>query len=128
MSTDIDRWRTPVGKGSAALPDAACCSPLTAPTMSSDEADITARVFKALADAHRVRILNLLGNSSEAVCVCDISGHIGLTQPTTSFHLKKLASAGLLERQQRGTWAYYSIKSEVIANLRTVFDTKEERR
>ncbi len=109
-------------------PPAACCSPLAAPTMSESDAVTTAQVFKALADPHRVRILNLLANSRDAVCVCDITDRIDLAQPTTSFHLKKLTSAGLLQRQQQGTWAYYSIKHEVLRDLRNVFEVKEARR
>ncbi len=109
-------------------PPAACCSPLAAPAMSEGDAVTTARVFKALADPHRVRILNLLANSRDAVCVCDITDRIDLAQPTTSFHLKKLTSAGLLERQQQGTWAYYSINHEVLNHLRSVFEVKEARR
>jgi ArsR family transcriptional regulator, arsenate/arsenite/antimonite-responsive transcriptional repressor len=104
---------------------AACCSPLTAPALSKKDATVTARVFKALADPHRVRIVNLLATDPEPVCVCDITSHIGLAQATTSFHLKKLVDAGLVEREQRGTWAYYSIKSDVLSHLRTVFETKE---
>ena len=106
----------------SSAPEAACCSPLAAPTMSQSQAVTTARVFKALADPHRVRILNLLANSHEAVCVCDITAHIALSQPTTSFHLKKLTSVGLLERHQEGTWAYYSIKHHILSQLKNVFD------
>lgn len=96
--------------------------------MSEAEATVTARAFKALADPHRVRILNLLVNSPEPVCVCDITDHIALSQSTTSFHLKKLTSAGLLERRSEGTWAYYSIARDSLRHLRDVFDAKEGRR
>lgn len=112
----------------SASPPAACCSPLAAPVMSEAEATITARAFKALADPHRVRILNLLVNNHEPVCVCDITEHIALSQSTTSFHLKKLTSAGLLERRREGTWAYYSITRDSLRHLRGVFDAREGRR
>ncbi len=104
---------------------AACCSPLASSTMSRSEAEVTASVFKALSDPHRVRIVNLLATSDEAVCVCDITEIIELSQPTTSFHLKKLTAAGLLQRRQQGTWAYYSIDRDVLARLRDVFEVKE---
>lgn len=104
---------------------AECCTPLGEPAMSEDDARTTAAVFKALADAHRVQIFNQLATSNSPVCVCDITDHIQLSQPTTSFHLKKLVSAGLLHREQRGTWAYYTINREVMGRLRSIFDIKE---
>src|SRR5438445_9497189 len=88
---------------------AECCSPLTARAMPERDAKLTAGVFKALADPGRVRIVNLLANSTEAVCVCDITDAVELSQPTVSFHLKKLVAAGLLKREQRGVWAYYEL-------------------
>ena len=100
---------------------AACCMPLAATGMSKEEAETTARVFKALADPHRVRIVNLLANAEGPVCVCDITPQLGLSQPTVSFHLKKLVAAGLLGREQRGVWAYYSIDREVLGRLATIF-------
>ena len=112
----------------AALPvlqAAECCTPLAQPAMSEAEAGSTAAVFKALADPNRVRIFNQLVTSSQPVCVCDITAHVRLSQPTTSFHLKKLVSAGLLLREQRGTWAYYSINRDVFGRLRKIFDLKE---
>src|SRR4051812_42584549 len=102
----------------------ACCTPIAAPALKMEEAVATAAVFKAMGDPHRVRILNLLANSDEPVCVCDITAHLDLTQPTVSFHLKKLASAGLIQREQRGTWAFYSIDREALDGLRSVVDTK----
>ncbi len=94
--------------------------------MSHGEAETTATVFKALADPHRVRIVNLLMNAPGAVCVCDLTEEIGLAQPTVSFHLKKLVSAGLLEREQRGVWAYYSVNREVLARLASIVRAEEE--
>jgi ArsR family transcriptional regulator len=102
-----------------------CCTPIAAPTLGLDEAAATAAVFKALGDPHRVRILNLLANSDQPACVCDITAHLGLTQPTVSFHLKKLVGAGLLRRDQRGTWAFYSIDHVALDGLRSVVETKE---
>lgn len=104
-----------------ALPMAAeCCAPLAATTLTDDEAAATATLFKALSDPHRVRLVNLLSNSSEAMCVCDLTEPIGLAQPTVSHHLKKLLDAGLLHREQRGTWSYYSLNTDAMARLRDV--------
>ena len=100
---------------------AECCAPLSAASISDAEADATAALFKALSDPHRVRIVNLLSTSEGPVCVCDLTDELKLSQPTVSHHLKKLISAGLLEREQRGVWAYYSIRSDALAELGRVF-------
>ena len=96
---------------------AVCCRPLDAPMLSEAEAATTASVFKALADPARVRIVNVLATSDEPVCVCELIAPLGLSQPTVSHHLKKLVSAGLLQREQRGVWAYYSINEEALARV-----------
>ena len=103
----------------------ACCSPVGDPDITADQAATLAAVFKALADPHRVRIVNLLANADEPVCVCDFKPKLDLSQGTVSFHLKKLLDVGLLEREQRGTWAYYSLNRTGLAGLREVFTTKE---
>ncbi len=100
---------------------AACCTPLAATGMSEEEAATTSRVFKALGDPHRVRIVNLLANAPGPACVCDLTPELGLSQPTVSFHLKKLVEAGLLRREQRGVWAYYSIDRPALERLATIF-------
>lgn len=104
---------------------AECCTPLAAAGMSEEDARTTALVFKALADPHRVRIVNLLANAVGPVCVCNLTPDLDLSQPTVSFHLKKLVQAGLIEREQRGVWAYYSVNPEALGRLATVFDMQE---
>jgi ArsR family transcriptional regulator len=101
---------------------AVCCSPLGSTAMSDEDAETIAAVFKALADPGRVRIMNLLANVDAPVCVCDLTPELGLSQPTVSFHLKKLVQAGLLEREQRGVWAFYSVNREVLERLGTIFE------
>jgi ArsR family transcriptional regulator len=103
-------------------PGAACCAPLDASSLSDADARATAALFKALADPHRVKIVNLLATSPEAVCVCEFTGPLGLSQPTVSHHLKKLVQAGLLRREQRGTWAYYSLDRGALGRLAAVAD------
>jgi ArsR family transcriptional regulator len=85
--------------------------------MSDDEARATAALYRALADPARVRIVNLLATAEGPVCVCDLTPHLGLAQPTVSHHLKKLADAGFLQREQRGTWAYYSLDRDAVERL-----------
>jgi ArsR family transcriptional regulator len=100
----------------------ACCAPLGAASLTDDQAQATARLFKALADPARVKIVNLLATSPEPVCVCEFTEPLGLSQPTVSHHLKKLMDAGLLDREQRGTWAYYSLGPDALAGLAAALD------
>ena len=104
---------------------AACCAPVAAADISGEQAQALAAVFKALADPHRVRIVNLLANATEPVCVCEFVPQLGLAQGTVSFHLKKLLSAGLLQREQRGTWAYYSLRRDALDRMAAVFGDRE---
>lgn len=103
---------------------AECCPAIASDKISKEDAATTSALFKALSDPHRVRIVNLLATSDEPVCVCNVTDAIGLSQPTTSFHLKKLVSSGLLDREQRGVWAYYSLNRRALARLSGVFDMK----
>lgn len=112
----------------ASLPVVECCTPLRAPGMSDTDAVATASLFKALGDPNRVRIVNLLGNAAGPVCVCDITAAVGLAQPTVSFHLRKLVDAGLLQREQRGTWAYYSIDHSAFQTLRELVSRRRSKR
>ena len=93
-----------------ALPLVQCCAPIAEPGMTENEAGELERVFKALADRHRVKILNrLLQAGGEAVCVCDLEDLLPLKQPTVSYHLKQLLKAGIVEREKRGSFAYFSV-------------------
>jgi len=107
---------------------AACCAPLDSSGLSDAEAAALAALFKALSDPTRVRILNLLANSKLAVCVCDINLSFDLSQPTMSHHLKKLVDAGLLHRESRGTWAYFSVDRQALARLGEVAQTGKVKR
>ena len=109
---------------SATLEAVACCAPLGAVTLSAEEAEGTAELFKALGDPARVRIVNAIATASEPVCACVFNESLELSQPTVSHHLKKLTDAGLLEREQRGKWAYFSLRQEAVQVLAAVADLK----
>jgi DNA-binding transcriptional ArsR family regulator/SAM-dependent methyltransferase len=109
-----------VDAAAATATPAACCAPLAAPALSASEAAATAALFRALADPHRVRIVNLLATSPDPVCVCELVAPLGLSQPTVSHHLKKLVGAGLLRREQRGQWAYYALDRQAMARLAAI--------
>jgi ArsR family transcriptional regulator, arsenate/arsenite/antimonite-responsive transcriptional repressor len=114
LSESTDRGTKPV----------ACCAPLAAPTLTDEEAAATAELFKALGDPARVRALNLLATSDEPVCVCNLIEPLRLSQPTVSHHMKKLLDAGLVEREQRGKWAYFSLRRDAVEKLALVADLK----
>ena len=101
-----------------------CCAPLGASALHEEEAVATAELFKALGDPARVRIVNVLATAGEPVCACDLYEPLGLSQPTVSHHLKKLTEVGLLERDQRGKWAYFSLKRDAVEKLAAVADLK----
>jgi ArsR family transcriptional regulator, arsenate/arsenite/antimonite-responsive transcriptional repressor len=109
---------------SATLEPVVCCAPLAAAVLSDQEAEATAALFRALGDPARVRIVNLLATAGEPVCACNLNEPVGLSQPTVSHHLKKLVDMGLLEREQRGKWAYFSLKRDAVEKLAAVADLK----
>jgi DNA-binding transcriptional ArsR family regulator len=83
----------------------------------ADEAERLCRVFKALADTTRLRILKLL--DVREMCVCEVMIALDLTQPTASHHLKILENAGLVKGRKEGKWVYYSIANPKI--IETIF-------
>lgn len=107
------------------LPLISCCAPLAKPALSDEQAEATAAIFQALADPARVKIINVLAGTGEPVCQCELTPALELSQPTVSHHLRKLTDAGLLERVQRGKWAYYSLSGEAIERLAALVDFKE---
>src|SRR5215218_10778032 len=104
------------------LPLIACCAPLGASTLSEDEARAGAALFAALADPARVRIVNFVATSDDPVCACHLIEPLVLPQPTVSHHLKRLVDAGLLEREQHGKWAYFSLTPEASTRLAGLVD------
>ncbi|HJR94483.1 MAG TPA: metalloregulator ArsR/SmtB family transcription factor [Gaiellaceae bacterium] len=97
------------------LPLVECCTPIAGPALSPDDAAELEQLFKALADRHRLQILNcLIQADGESVCVCDLEPLLGVKQPTVSHHLKQLVAAGLLEREKRGTFAFYRLRPGVL--------------
>jgi ArsR family transcriptional regulator, arsenate/arsenite/antimonite-responsive transcriptional repressor len=96
----------------------ACCPPLSAEPLSQAQAEQVAPLLKALADPVRLRLMSLIAShpGGEA-CVCDLNDAFDLSQPTISHHLKVLHEAGLVDRDKRGVWAYYRIRTEALASL-----------
>ena len=107
----------------SSLPVLRCCAPLGEAALTDDEAAQLEQVFKALADRHRVKILNrLLSAGGEAVCVCDLEDLLALKQPTVSYHLKQLLNAGIVERERRGSYAYFSLSPGALERVRELLE------
>ena len=109
----------------AGITATACCRSISAPALSDTEAEATAALFRALAEPARVKILNLLATSEEPVCACEFEPALALAQPTVSHHLKRLTEAGLLEREQRGRWAYFSLRREALERIAEIIELEE---
>ena len=88
-----------------------CCKPLGRARLSSEDAVRMASALKVLADPVRLQIVSALAGAEEA-CVCELTPALGVSQPTVSHHLRVLSNAGLLDREQRGKWAYYRLRPE----------------
>ena len=92
-----------------------CCAPLAREPLTGEQATDLARVFKAMGDPVRLRLLSLVASHEGGeVCVCDLSEVFELSGPTISHHLKVLREAGLITGERRGTWVYYRIRPEAL--------------
>jgi ArsR family transcriptional regulator, arsenate/arsenite/antimonite-responsive transcriptional repressor len=94
---------------------AECCSPLVREPLTGPQAVELARLFKAMGDPVRLRLLSLIASHEGGeACVCDLSEVFDLTGPTISHHLKVLREAGLIIGERRGTWIYYRLRSDAL--------------
>lgn len=105
------------------IPEVACCAPLVRRPLSATDAEGLARVLKAIAEPNRLRVLSLVAARDGAACVCDLTEPLGLSQPTVSHHLKTLVDAGLLHREKRGVWAYFSLVPGALDDVARVLGT-----
>jgi ArsR family transcriptional regulator len=101
----------------------ACCSPLTSEPLGEARAVELARVFKAMGDPVRLRLLSMIASHQGGeACVCELTGVFDLSGPTISHHLKVLREAGLITGDRRGTWVYYRVLPERLAQVSTLVD------
>ncbi|MDI3331876.1 MAG: metalloregulator ArsR/SmtB family transcription factor [Micrococcus sp.] len=104
-------------------PGALECCPLSEGPLDAPDAQRLAGMLKALAEPMRLRLLShVAAQGCAAVCSCDLTEELGISQPTVSHHMKKLVEAGLVTRERRGTRAHYSVIPEAFAELRRVLD------
>jgi ArsR family transcriptional regulator, arsenate/arsenite/antimonite-responsive transcriptional repressor len=95
-----------------------CCSPMVREPLDEEAAVDLARMFKALSDPVRLRLLSLVASHEGGeACVCDLTGPFDVSQPTISHHLKVLREAGLVGSERRGTWVYYWVRPPALARL-----------
>ncbi|MEU9486915.1 metalloregulator ArsR/SmtB family transcription factor [Streptomyces decoyicus] len=98
--------------------DGACCPGLLSAPLDEGQAVELAKVFKALGDPVRLRLLSMIASRAGGeVCVCDLTPAFDLSQPTISHHLKLLRQAGLIDCERRGTWVYYWLLPEMTDRL-----------
>ena len=99
-------------------PTAASCPPLLTSALDPEQAVELSVAFKALADPARLRLLSLIqAQPGSEACVCHLTAPLGLSQPTVSHHLKVLLDAGIVSREQRGSWGFYRVESDALASL-----------
>lgn len=96
-----------------------CCGVVAAPSLTIERTERLAERLKALADPTRLRLLDLLAQQPEPICVCDLTPQFPQNQPTISHHLKLLRDAGLVETEKRGIWSYYWATAEGRRGLQT---------
>ena len=95
-----------------------CCTPLVRPQLDAAAAVELERLFQALADRNRLKVVNMLAQADgEAVCVCEFQEALGLKQPTVSYHLKQLVDAGVIAREQRGRFAFYALQPGALERI-----------
>jgi ArsR family transcriptional regulator, arsenate/arsenite/antimonite-responsive transcriptional repressor len=105
---------------------ARCCPPLTRDPLSAAQAVEPARVFKAMGDPVRLRLLSLIASHDGGeACVCDLSGVFDLSGPTISHHLKVLREAGLIVGERRGTWIYYRVVPDALRRASALLELDE---
>jgi ArsR family transcriptional regulator len=99
--------------------EALCCPPVTAGRLDEKAASDLAAVLKALADPVRLRLVSIIAAAPTGeVCACDLPGLLGRSQPTVSHHLTQLVHAGLIDREQRGKWAWFRLRPDRFAAVR----------
>jgi ArsR family transcriptional regulator, arsenate/arsenite/antimonite-responsive transcriptional repressor len=99
----------------------ACCPTGLTEPIDRDTATELARLLKAVADPARLQLLALLRSADGCeACVCDLTEPLGLSQPTVSHHLKVLADAGIVRKEKRGYWTWYSIIPNRLTELAAV--------
>ena len=97
--------------------EVACCTALNTEPIDTVQAEDLAEAFHALGDSSRMAIVHLIAATGQAVCVVDVERHLPLSQSTVSYHLKTLLDAGVINREKRSKWNYYSLNPDRLAHI-----------
>jgi ArsR family transcriptional regulator, arsenate/arsenite/antimonite-responsive transcriptional repressor len=111
---------------SSEIPEETCCASVLAAPLAEADADDLARVFAALGDPVRLRLLSLVADAGE-ICSCDLEQPLGKSQPTVSHHTKVLADVGLVLGEKRGRWVWWRVVPERVAAVRSALESERER-
>lgn len=126
-STNASASTAPDDSAAQASPvagDGLCCGPIGVASLDEVQATELAVVLKALADPVRLRLVSIIaGDPTGEVCACDLPTLVDRTQPTTSHHLSQLVKAGILDREQRGRWAWFRVRTERLDALAAVLSS-----
>src|ERR1039457_5415348 len=99
-----------------------CCGPLGSGALSEPEASEMAKIFGALSDPARLRILSLIASEAE-VCSCALEEPTQKSQPTISHHTRILAEAGLITGEKRGRWTWWSVVPERLGEVSRILSS-----
>lgn len=109
---------TTLGLTPSQVPRVSECGSPSVPVLGRTEAERRAALLKAVADPVRIQLLSIISASpDQEACVCDMTGAVQVSQPTVSHHLKTLVDAGILTRERRGSWAWFRLEADVLAEI-----------
>lgn len=115
LSKNVNTCKTICVSLPVTIEPTSCCVPRVTSSLTPDDAEKVARAFKAIGDPTRVMLLSLISRSEGGeACICDLTEPVGLSQGTVSHHMKLLAEAGLITREQRGKWAYFALNVDAL--------------
>lgn len=98
-----------------------CCAELLSTPLEEAAATELAALFKALADPARLRLVSIVASAPTGeVCACDLPQLVGRSQATVSHHLSLLVRVGILDREQRGKWAWFRLRPERLSELSAI--------
>jgi ArsR family transcriptional regulator len=105
----------------------ACCTPLAGSSLADADAVELERLLRSIADRHRLRILNMLVRASgQPICVCEFTGAFDVPQQNVSYHLKQLVDSGVIVRERRGRYSYYSLVDGALDHIAALVSVSAE--
>ena len=126
MAIHFDECEYVVMTESSSTAESCCTSLGSVPLDEAGAADLAA-VLKALADPVRLRLVSIVAAATDGeVCACDLPALVDRSQPTVSHHLSQLVGAGILDREQRGKWAWFRLHLGALESLRNALSPESD--